>query len=226
MCVCVCVCLYVCISVLGRVPWESLQKSHLSEGTQFTCFTGTKVHILTSHLSEASALIFEASARPKGPILHRYSVYLLYWYKSANTDAAPTHRIECAEEGRESSARRIAEILSNESTGGVRKAFYKPAVVIALQKQQAQELVLRQSASKVLPPEQLQQVLTLLALFWCKSTDTVLRQSASTVFPKGSSSGGYSLYLLFWYKSTNTDALEQLQLTHFTCCILVQRYKH
>jgi hypothetical protein len=224
VCVRVCVCACVCISILGRVPWESLQKSHLSEGTQFTCFTGTKVQILTSHLSEASALIFEASARPKGPILHRYSVYLLYWYKSTNTDAAPTHRIECAEEGRESSARRIAEILSNAS--GVRKAFYKPAVVVALQKQQAQELVLRQSASKVLPAQQLQQVHSLYLLYTGAKVQILTRLSSSS---------WYSLCLL--YTGTGVQTLtRQLQnslwrgwrstCTHFTCCTLVQRYKH
>jgi hypothetical protein len=39
-------------------------------GTQFTCFTGTKVQMLTH-------------ARPRTPLM--YSVYLLYWYKSTDT---------------------------------------------------------------------------------------------------------------------------------------------
>jgi hypothetical protein len=40
--------------------------------TQFTCFTGTKVQILTTCSSQIKA--------------HQYSVYLLYWYKSTDTD--------------------------------------------------------------------------------------------------------------------------------------------
>jgi hypothetical protein len=46
--------------------------------TRFTCFTGTKVQILTSCGGGA------ASAR--GSTGDLYSVYLLYWYKSTNTD--------------------------------------------------------------------------------------------------------------------------------------------
>jgi hypothetical protein len=54
---------------------EGPSAHHTCLGTQFTCFTGTKVQIMTqkdlvriTHMS-------------------RYSVYLLYWYKSTNTDA-------------------------------------------------------------------------------------------------------------------------------------------
>jgi hypothetical protein len=43
-------------------------------GTQFTGFTGTKVQILTE--------VWGGCAEGH----HRYSVYWLYWYKSANTD--------------------------------------------------------------------------------------------------------------------------------------------
>ena len=39
----------------------------------FTCFTGTKVQILRQHVGGGAA--------------SRYSVYLLYWYKSTNSDA-------------------------------------------------------------------------------------------------------------------------------------------
>jgi hypothetical protein len=46
--------------------------------TRFTCFTGTKVQILTSCGGGA------ASAR--GSTGDLYSVYLLYWYKSTNPD--------------------------------------------------------------------------------------------------------------------------------------------
>ena len=46
-------------------------------GTQFTCFTGTKVQILT--LGEL---------RRK----QMYSVYQLYWYKSTDTDTGGAER--------------------------------------------------------------------------------------------------------------------------------------
>ena len=65
--------------------------------TQSTCFTSTTVQILTSdegvvytvtvevvspdgHVGRSAALLFTAAAR--------YSVYLLYWYKSTISDAA------------------------------------------------------------------------------------------------------------------------------------------
>ena len=47
----------------------------LSAGTHFTRFTGTKVQILTQTAFKGCALALF------------YSVYSLYWYKSANTDA-------------------------------------------------------------------------------------------------------------------------------------------
>ncbi len=49
-------------------------------GTQFTCFTGTKVQILTRQYK----LVCNCAEHP------RCSVYLLYWYKSTNTDAVCT----------------------------------------------------------------------------------------------------------------------------------------
>jgi hypothetical protein len=45
----------------------AFQEAYKKLGTQFTCFTSTKVQILT--------------------LGDRFSVYLLYWYKSSNTDA-------------------------------------------------------------------------------------------------------------------------------------------
>jgi hypothetical protein len=66
-----------------------------SFATQFTCFTSTTVQILTSdegvvytvevvspdgHVGRSAALLFTAAAR--------YSLYLLYWYKSTISDAA------------------------------------------------------------------------------------------------------------------------------------------
>jgi hypothetical protein len=47
-------------------------------GTHFTCFTGTKVQ----KGEIRRAVVPEAKKLSVG-----YSVYLLYWYKSANTDA-------------------------------------------------------------------------------------------------------------------------------------------
>jgi hypothetical protein len=44
-------------------------------GTHFACFTGTKAQRLTQ----------KALCRGHAPL--RYSLYLLYWYKSTNTDA-------------------------------------------------------------------------------------------------------------------------------------------
>ena len=55
--------------------------------TQFTCFTGTKVQILTPEECGRGTV---ATAR--------YVVYLLYWYKITNTDAEALccyrHRID------------------------------------------------------------------------------------------------------------------------------------
>ncbi len=51
-------------------------------GTQFTCFTCTKEQILTHE--ELRARTSHLIHCPRG---WRYSVYLLYWYKSTNTDA-------------------------------------------------------------------------------------------------------------------------------------------
>jgi len=48
-------------------------------GSQFTCFTGTKVQILT--LRHASHIMWRTQ-------YHIFSVYLLYWRKSTNTEAA------------------------------------------------------------------------------------------------------------------------------------------
>ncbi len=47
---------------------------------QFTCFTGTKVHILT-HTPPANAERMRVFREV------RYSICLMYWYKNTNTDA-------------------------------------------------------------------------------------------------------------------------------------------
>jgi hypothetical protein len=59
-------------------------------GTQFTCFTGTKVQMLTPDLRRCrllSLLLRKDHAEGYTEYAKVYSVYLLYWYKSANTDA-------------------------------------------------------------------------------------------------------------------------------------------
>ncbi len=54
-------------------------------GTQFTCFTGTKVHIERAVAAYRQACDAAAAAV-------RYAVYLLYWYKSTHTAAAAVLR--------------------------------------------------------------------------------------------------------------------------------------
>ena len=69
---------------------------------QFTCFTSAKVQILTSCnaqqlLGSISSIIASAaslalkrarlSAAISASLLQRYFLYLLYWYKSTNTDS-------------------------------------------------------------------------------------------------------------------------------------------
>jgi hypothetical protein len=55
---------------------------------QCTCFTGTKVQILTLVAHDSAledAMLIEAHSRYGN---RWYRVYLLYWYKSTNPDAA------------------------------------------------------------------------------------------------------------------------------------------
>jgi hypothetical protein len=87
-------------------------------GTQFTCFTGTKVQILThakststdaAHPQEILGTQFTCFTGTKVQILTQKalvesnfiirgykagSVYLLYWYNSTNTDAEGAGRIQ------------------------------------------------------------------------------------------------------------------------------------
>ena len=67
--------------------------------TQFTCFTGTEVQILTLFSCRGVCLAHPspqasscASTRYSDYLLYWYSVYVLYWYTSTNADvtqAAP-----------------------------------------------------------------------------------------------------------------------------------------
>jgi hypothetical protein len=65
-----------------KVTELSLREDDRAAGTQFTCFTSTKVQMLTQRA-------VDARGRPR----RRYSVYLLYWYKSTNAD---TESCRCA----------------------------------------------------------------------------------------------------------------------------------
>ena len=49
-------------------------------GTRFTCFTGIKVQMLTQ-----KTRVLCCNGTTRTPTI--YSIYLLYWYKSANADA-------------------------------------------------------------------------------------------------------------------------------------------
>ena len=55
-------------------------------GTPFTCFTSTKVQLLTQRALLGCA--FPRNVAYVSAMAGRYSVYLLYWYGSTNTDAA------------------------------------------------------------------------------------------------------------------------------------------
>ena len=62
----------------------AFKEAYKKLGTQFTCFTSTKVQILTQGTQ------FTGFTRTQVQILAlgaRFSVYLLYWYKSLSTDA-------------------------------------------------------------------------------------------------------------------------------------------
>jgi hypothetical protein len=64
-----------------------MQRPH-TLGTQFTCFTGTKVQILTHKAHVRRCLFAHCRARgARGARLEGTQFYLLYWYKSTNTDA-------------------------------------------------------------------------------------------------------------------------------------------
>jgi hypothetical protein len=54
-------------------------------GTQFTCFTGTKVQVLTQVYIYIYIYIYIYGRGTRER--ERYSVYLLYWYKSTGADA-------------------------------------------------------------------------------------------------------------------------------------------
>jgi hypothetical protein len=66
--------------------WGSLQRTAL----EFTCFTSTKVHILTPEALRAR----QVQQRYRDGVGRRYSVYWLYWYKSTTTDAEGDGRLQ------------------------------------------------------------------------------------------------------------------------------------
>ena len=66
--------------------------SAFARETQFACFTSTKVQMLTQqHVRRQLTWTTRRTSRlASGSVrsLTRYSLYLLHWYKSANTDTA------------------------------------------------------------------------------------------------------------------------------------------
>jgi hypothetical protein len=104
---CVCVCVCVCVTESERESVRRVQEALESErqsvrrvqaalesergetGTRFICFTGAKVG-------------------------RGYSVYLLYWYKSTNTDAegVETARLREAVEGERGESVRLRERIA------------------------------------------------------------------------------------------------------------------
>jgi hypothetical protein len=73
-----------------HIPPETLvREAHelAAPGTQFTCFTGTEVQILTHAELRARQASGRAAGRAQVPHMHAlHSVYLLYRYKSTCTD--------------------------------------------------------------------------------------------------------------------------------------------
>ena len=70
-------------------PETLVREAHelAAPGTQFTCFTGTEVQILTSEELRARRAAGRAAGRAHVPHMHAlHSVYLLYWYKSTYAD--------------------------------------------------------------------------------------------------------------------------------------------
>ena len=62
---------------LTAVELLALLYASLGAGTQFTCFTGTKVQILTQ---------WSSCLRSYTPLSAQVLSLLAYWYKSTNTD--------------------------------------------------------------------------------------------------------------------------------------------
>jgi threonyl-tRNA synthetase len=73
-----------------KATWDDAERQL---GTQFPCFTGSKVHILTQTRYAASRGAQQQRPRVEGEsggrrVLRCYSVYVLYPYARANTDSA------------------------------------------------------------------------------------------------------------------------------------------
>jgi len=70
----------------------SLTKILTTLGTQCTCITGTEVELLTQKvLAALLAALLAADMLFVCPVdAIRYSMYLLYWYRSTTTDAEGT----------------------------------------------------------------------------------------------------------------------------------------
>lgn len=96
--------------------------------------------LLKRHLSQSSAKILEASDRHKGPVLER---------------------IECAEEVRLGSAKKLCE--QGGIARSVKKAVYKPSLIESMAKKKEQEESLLSAANRVVPAHQLRQFVDRMA---------------------------------------------------------------
>jgi hypothetical protein len=88
-----------------RQELDSLCGHDAGPGTQFTCFTSTKVQILTQVLTLRAILVQNYQ------YCIRYSGYLLYQYKSTNADAEDSPR----------AAQVVKTISSGKKTGALRR---------------------------------------------------------------------------------------------------------
>ena len=66
--------------------WSVLYLLYWLSGAHFTCFTGTKVQILTQNVA-ANTWHSDGSGCSYVGGTHFSLLYLLYWYKSTSTDA-------------------------------------------------------------------------------------------------------------------------------------------
>ena len=119
-----------------NIEQPTLLPSSRTQGTQFTCFTGTKVQILTL-LPNASGLA--CSSPPSNPhggawlLCERYPVYLIYWYKSTNTDAAAWLLRKRISRRKETPARSILVLLPRPSLRRGNPILWKQAAQVCLQ---------------------------------------------------------------------------------------------
>ncbi len=112
--------------------WDS--EALLASLVQTHCFTGTKVQILTQ---QTQVRAHEAQEMAKVAARLRYSGYLLYWYKSTNTDAASRRRMPVAPQLTEAELKLRVEDARKRmrmlETGGKRGVFVAKTELQVLQ---------------------------------------------------------------------------------------------